>query len=457
MNDFFTGRGPVITTHAPGRLDVMGGISDYSGSLLLQMPIRQRTTVQLQLRNDSLVEIRSELTKTKSEYFTMDTSELTGVAGTLTYKEIHALLQGVPGGDWAAYVVGCVVVLNKERSVPLCGLNILIRSEVPVGKGVSSSAALEVAVMNGLVQLFDIKMGETELALLAQKAENLVVGAPCGLMDQLSSHLGYKNKLLPLVCQPHEVMEPVNIPPGVSFSAIDSGIRHAVSGASYSDVRAAAFMAYTVIAMAEGASLAGLQMARDTGDWSALPYRGFLANIPPSVFEQKYLALLPDQTDGIEFLSKYGISIDGVTKIEPERIYQLRACAYHPVRENFRIAGFLELLRNFGKTKNKHASLLLMGEAMFQSHVGYGAVGLGNEHTDEIVQRVREAGVANGVYGARITGGGSGGTVCILCYGKEGKETAKRIFNEYRLAHKVKSFFFIGSSDGAVRIDKTTS
>ena len=190
-------------------------------------------------------------------------------------------------------MLGCFLVLQKEKNIDLTGANVFIESNVPWGKGVSSSAALEVATMNALNHLYRLSLGKEELAVLAQMAENLVAGAPCGLMDQLSSHLGQKNKLLPLICQPHEVVKPISIPRGINFSGIDSGIRHAVSGASYGDVRAAAFMSYTIIALNEGATIEELNHARTSAIGANFPYKGFLANIPVSVFGEKYLSILP--------------------------------------------------------------------------------------------------------------------------------------------------------------------
>jgi L-arabinokinase len=75
---------------------------------------------------------------------------------------------------------------------------------------------------------------------------------------------------------------------------------------------------------------------------------------------------------------------------------------------------------------------------------------LGNEHTDKIVGMVQEAGPEKGVFGARITGGGSGGTVCVLNYGKEGKRSVKEIFKLYKEERNKKLFYFSGSSPGAL-------
>ena len=448
--DFFSTNGSTISATAPGRMDVMGGIADYSGSLLLQMPIKQTTTVNIQERNDGVFNFRTQITKSKTEDFTIHVSEVKD----RPLAEAGVIIRSTKGGDWAVYVLGCFLVLQKEKGIALTGANVFIESKVPWGKGVSSSAALEVATMNGLNQLYKLSLGKEELAVLAQMAENLVAGAPCGLMDQLSSHLGQKNKLLPLICQPHQVDKPISIARGINFSGIDSGVRHAVSGASYSDVRAAAFMSYTIIALNKGASVEELEQARTSGDWSKLPFKGFLANIPVSFFEEKYISLLPGEISGKDFLSQYKVSIDTVTNIDETKIYKPSVCGSHPVYENARVNEFKALLKNFKKQDDKQASLIQMGNLMMQSHESYSAVGLGNEFTDKIVEMIRDAGPGSGVFGARVSGGGNGGTVCILSYGKEGKSTVKDIYRQYKQIKKQKLFFFSGSSHGAFSLNQ---
>jgi len=450
MSDFFSKTEPIITASAPGRMDIMGGIADYSGSLLLQMPIKQTTTVRIQKRNDGVFHLQTALKKNKIAEFFINASELCD----RSLGEAGSIIKSKEGGDWAVYVLGCFLVLQKEKKIDLTGANVFIESKVPLGKGVSSSAALEVATMNALQQIYNLSLGKEELAVHAQMAENRVAGAPCGLMDQLSSHLGQKNKLLPLICQPHEVLKPISIPRGIYFSGIDSGIRHAVSGASYGDVRAAAFMSYTIIALYDGASSEELNQARSSGDWNELPYKGFLANIPVPVFENKYLSLLPTEISGKDFLENYKISIDTVTSIDPRKVYKPAVCGSHPVYENARVNEFKILLRSFKKQVDKQSSLIMMGQLMMQSHESYSAVGLGNEFTDKIVEMVRGAGAEKEVYGARVSGGGNGGTVCILSYGKVGRQTVKQIHQDYQKLVKKKLFFFSGSSQGAYTLNQ---
>jgi L-arabinokinase len=450
MNDLFSTEEKIISATAPGRMDVMGGIADYSGSLLLQMPIKQTTTVSIQKRNDGVFHFRTQITKKKTNDFIIHLSAIKDNS----LIEAGKVIKSVVGGDWAVYVLGCFLVLKKERKISLEGANVFIESNVPWGKGVSSSAALEVATMNALNQLYQLSLGKEELAVLAQMAENLVAGAPCGLMDQLSSHLGQKNKLLPLICQPHQVDKAIAIPRGINFSGIDSGIRHAVSGASYSDVRAAAFMSYTIIALNESATVEELEQARTSGDWSKLPFKGFLANIPVSVFEEKYISILPKEISGKDFLDQYELSIDAVTNIDENKIYRPAVCGSHPVYENARVNEFKTLLKNFKKQDDKQASLIQMGNLMMQSHESYSAIGLGNEFTDKIVEMIRDAGPDRGVFGARVSGGGNGGTVCILSYGKEGKNIVKEIYHKFKQLKKQKLFFFSGSSQGAYSLNQ---
>jgi len=450
MKDFFSTNGSIISATAPGRMDVMGGIADYSGSLLLQMPIKQTTTVNIQMRDDDGFNFRTQITKNKTEDFTIHISDVKD----RSLEEAGMIIRSIKGGDWAVYVLGCFLVLQKEKSIALTGANVFIESKVPWGKGVSSSAALEVATMNALNHLYQLSLGKEELAVLAQMAENLVAGAPCGLMDQLSSHLGQKNKLLPLICQPHQVDKAISIPRGINFCGIDSGVRHAVSGASYSDVRAAAFMSYTIIALNEGATVEELEQARTSGDWGKLPFKGFLANIPVPVFEEKYLSLLPEEILGKDFLSRYKVSIDPVTTIDEQKNYKPLVCGSHPVYENARVSEFKTLLKNFKKQGDKQVSLIQMGNLMMKSHESYSAVGLGNEYTNKIVEMIRDAGPARGVFGARVSGGGNGGTVCVLSYDKEGKNTVKEIYRKYKQIKKQKLFFFSGSSHGAYSLNQ---
>ena len=180
--------------------------------------------------------------------------------------------------------MGVFIVLMRERHVSFPGgARIAIVSSVPEGKGVSSSAALETAVMQVVSHAFGIPLEPRELALLCQKAENLVAGAPCRVMDQMSCVYGEKDALLALLCQPAELQSPIRVPDDITFWGMDSGERHTVGGSDYGSVRAGMFMGRHLI-------------SERPGGWT-----DYLADIPPSTFEREFREWLPDEMSGADF------------------------------------------------------------------------------------------------------------------------------------------------------------
>ena len=411
---------------AQGRLDVMGGIADYSGSLVLQMPILEKTTVRLSLRDDFICTIESLTDLGERLLASFDYRKFLR-SGMVDYAFAQQEFKKDTGVEWTSYVIGCALVLQKEKHVDFKGGDFFIESNVPLGKGVSSSASLEVATMKALAEAFTISFTGTELPRLAQRTENLLVGAPCGLMDQLTSYFGESRKFLPIVCQPDLVEKSIPIPGDIFFFGIDSGVRHSVGGSSYADVRCATFMGYTIIAQTLGANRKDINKAIGQHDFSTLPHKGYLCNISVKEFEAGLSKILPEQISGEEFLLQYGSSIDQVTTVDEAKQYAVRTCTAHPIYENERVHTFRQLmiaLNTSGQTSRVEL-LSKMGALMYLSHESYSLCGVGSEQTDEIVELSKELGPT--VYGAKITGGGSGGTVCILAVGNEGKESVQRL------------------------------
>ncbi|HEY0740121.1 MAG TPA: hypothetical protein VGD40_01615 [Chryseosolibacter sp.] len=411
---------------APGRMDVMGGIADYSGSLVLQMPIHEQTTVRLRLRNDFECVVESNADG-KSLKATVDYRSLFK-NGEVDYAYANKFFTSQKDIGWSAYVIGCALVLHRERKIDFRGADFKISSSVPLGKGVSSSASIEVAVMKALAKAFDLEFSGTELPQLAQMAENLIVGAPCGLMDQLTSYFGHDNKLLPIVCQPDKLLSLIEIPEPIHFMGIDSGVRHFVGGSSYTDVRCATFMGYTIIANHLGISIDEMKHSRATGQRLSLPFHGYLANISVSEFESKFKNLLPETMTGLEFIQTFNQTIDPVTQVEPETTYAIHACTSHPVYENERVNLFMKILQE------KNPDVQRLGKLMRESHESYSACGLGSERTDEIVN---EFDLFPSVTGAKITGGGSGGTVCALAVGNEGINDVLRVHSHFSKKYRM--------------------
>jgi galactokinase len=444
--DLFTSASEVIVARAPGRLDVMGGIADYSGSLVLQMPTREATLVALAQsgqREIRIVSLGRQADRRAVRTFNLQLAELEKDGRPIDYAEARALFQSDAQNRWAAYVAGVFLVLMREKAVRFDkGARILIDSRVPEGKGVSSSAALEVAVMCAVVASQRLRIEPREIALLCQKVENLVAGAPCGVMDQMVSACGRTNRLLALLCRPAELKEFVSIPDGVVIAGFDSGVRHAVTAAAYGDVRAGAFMGYRMIA-----DFAKLRVSAPREDGSVQVedprWGGYLANIEPSEFEQLYAPSLIEEMSGAEFITRYGGTTDPITRVRAEKMYAVRTPTAHPIYENSRVRAFAELLRGDPEPWR----LQRLGELMYQSHASYTACGLGEERTDLLVELCRKRGPAQGAHGAKITGGGSGGTVALLGY--QAQATVQAIAEEYARETGYTPYIFSGSSPGA--------
>ena len=444
----FDSNAEVFVARAPGRLDVMGGIADYSGSLTLELPIREAALAATQRDEARELKILSlnagENNQARS--FEMPLADFESDGKPITYEQARALFARDSRQIWAAYVAGAFLVLMRERGVRFKqGARILIDSRVPEGKGVSSSAAIEVAVMNAVAAAFDVSIAPREMALLCQMVENHVVGAPCGVMDQMAASCGEENQLLSLLCQPAELEAMRRIPEEIAVWGIDSGIRHSVGGGDYGSVRTGAFMGYTMIA-----ELAGLRI--DETDVKGVVsihdprWRGYLANITPSQFERHYGPHLPERITGAEFLSRYKGITDSVTRVQTKLSYGVLAPTAHPIYEHARVCRFAELL----EAAQTERELIPLGDLMYGSHASYSACGLGSAGTDLLVDLVRSAGHAQGLYGAKITGGGSGGTVAVL--GRRGADASvEQVADEYERRMNYRPRIFSGSSPGAAR------
>lgn len=455
---FFARGGPVVVTRAPGRLDLMGGIADYSGSLVLQYPIREATFAAVQISDERTIRVESiadaKILRAFAFEIGLDDLLPSGKLGSIA--DARRCFADVADDQWAAYAVGAFVVLSADLGLRFDrGARVLVHSDVPAGKGVSSSAALEVSIMMGAAALFGTgkrsdqvaavsrpELSCRQLALLCQKVENEIVGAPCGVMDQMVSACALEHELVEILCQPAELLGTVRLPSNVEIWGIDSGIRHSVSGADYGTVRTAASMGYRIIAEMAGLSVknAGAGRVRI----SDAKWNGYLANIDPEAFEATFASELPDSVNGREFLATfYGVS-DPFVAIDPGRHYPVRAATAHPVRENARVRRFSKFI------KADSPDLEELGSLMYASHESYSACGLGSDGTDLLVEMIKKAGPSSGLFGAKITGGGSGGTVAVL--GRRGNgDAVAAIAREYEQHTGRTTKVFSGSSPGAYR------
>ncbi|XP_021891445.1 L-arabinokinase-like [Carica papaya] len=472
----------IFVARAPGRLDVIGGIADYSGSLVLLMPTKEACHVAVQRNHPSkqklwkhaqarqhaketpiveIVSFGSELSN-RGPTFDMDLSDFLDGENPISYEKACKYFAQDPSQRWAAYVAGVILVLMKELGVCFQdSISILVSSAVPEGKGVSSSAALEVATLSAIAAAHGLDLAPRDVALLCQKVENHVVGAPCGVMDQMASACGEANKLLAMVCQPAEVLGVVEIPAHVRFWGIDSGIRHSVGGSDYGSVRIGAFMGRKIIkslaAASSSISLPGNnpeEIEEDSFELLAEEESlDYLCNLTPHRYEALYANKIPESTTGEEFIKMYKDHNDSVTTIDQKVSYAVRAPTAHPIYENFRVKAFKALLT----AATSEEQLTALGELMYQCHYSYSKCGLGSDGTDRLVrlvQKMQHSKISkseNGtLYGAKITGGGSGGTVCV--FGKNSLRSSEQILQiqqKYKDDTGFMPYVFDGSSPGA--------
>lgn len=246
------------------------------------------------------------------------------------------------------------------------------------------------------------------LAAACQVVENRVVGAPCGVMDQVTSCLGEEGALLKLLCQPGadglpaQVQGVIKVPEGFGFVGVHSGVRHEVSGDPYTDTRVAAFMGQKILSVLE---------TPDVTD-------GWLARVGPKRYCMELRQKLPVEITGQVFLDHYGSTNDTVTRVDARKVYRVRAATSHHVLESRRVRRFAALLEKADegcRADCLDTRMRKAGRLMLASHWSYGLrAGMGHDGTDILVRVAMELGPGLGFYGAKITGGGCGGTVAML-------------------------------------------
>ncbi len=224
---------------APGRVNLIGEHTDYNEGFVLPFAINRRTVVALALRDDRLARVASSFA---DEVVEIDLAEL---------SPEH--LRG-----WSAYPLGVAWALG-ERGADLTavpGFDIFIESDVPVGAGLSSSAAIECAVAIALNDVWRLRLDRPSLALVGQLAENRVVGAPTGIMDQSASLLGQKDSAVFLDCRSleSEIIDLGFAAAGLVLLIIDTGVSHSHATGGYAERRASCEL---------GARMLGVESLRD--------------------------------------------------------------------------------------------------------------------------------------------------------------------------------------------------
>jgi galactokinase len=434
----FFNSGEVWVARVPARLDVMGGIADYSGANVCEAVLGHGMLMAIQARTDRTLRIRSAQigprslpveTRIPLDYFT--SGDAVG-----SYAQVRELCHTNPIASWAAYIGGSIFTLLKEESVELpYGFSFLLLSAVPMNVGIGSSAAVETGTLSCLNAYLNLKLDGARIARLGQMAENHVVGAPCGIMDQIAVTSGRQSKLTHILCRPGSIVGEVEIPPGTGFVGINSMVRHSVAGNAYGNVRIGAFMGKKIIN----------EVRARTGRAAV----NYLTEISSEEFKAEYQAQIPETILGSDFLSKYKTHDDPVTTVQPDATYRVAGPARHPIAENERVLSFIAAL-NAAQAGDEKA-LVTAGELMHAAHESYrDNCRLSVPEVNFLVEAVRKRGPENGLYGAKITGGGTGGTVAVFGRTAALKEHIPQIAIEYSRRVGEVPDIFEGTSPGAI-------
>jgi galactokinase len=211
------GTEPEMLFRAPGRVNIIGEHTDYNDGFVLPCAIDRETVVAIgRNAGASITAVASDFGEHRDSF---------ALAGPIAHVQ----------ADWANYVRGVAHQMMAE-GITLCGAQMAIAGNVPLGSGLSSSAALEVAVGNALAGIAGQPVDPVQMAKIAQRAENDFVGCACGIMDQLISARGQAGHALLIDCRSLDCT-PVSLPDGVSIIIAHSGVRHAHAGGEYNDRR----------------------------------------------------------------------------------------------------------------------------------------------------------------------------------------------------------------------------
>jgi galactokinase len=362
---------PALVASAPGRVNLIGEHTDYNGGLCLPLALPQRTTVTISSRDDQLLSLSSA-------------QEDDGWEGSVDDRP--------PG--WAAYVAGVVAMLRADgHAVP--GFAARIDSQVPLGAGLSSSAALECAIAVGVAGLLDLDLDEAGRRRLADaciRAENDYVGAPTGGMDQTVAMLGRPGFALLLDFADHSV-EPVALPlddAGLALLVVDTRVSHSLTDGSYGDRRTEC---------AQAAEALGVDTLRDT-------------------------------------------DLDAVERLDDP---VLRRRARHVVTENQRVLDAVAAL-GAGDWSSLSATLDASHSSMRDDFE------ISCRELDLAVETARAA----GALGARMTGGGFGGSAVALVRRTALAATQEQLTAAFTDAALTRPAFLVATPGDAARIDSVS-
>ena len=206
-----------LTVKAPGRINLIGEHTDYNDGFVMPAAIQKAATIFIEKRKDSAIHLFAE--DLQDSY----TLNLDTVAKS--------------SKDWANYIIGVIAQFQKVVTIPT-GFTLRLKSDVPIGAGLSSSAAIECAVTFAINELFALGLDRMQLTKMAQKAEHEYAGVLCGIMDQFASMFGKKDQVILLDCKTmHYQYYPLKLA-NYDIVLLDTQIKHALASSEYNTRRA---------------------------------------------------------------------------------------------------------------------------------------------------------------------------------------------------------------------------
>ena len=206
-----------LTVKAPGRINLIGEHTDYNEGFVMPAAIQKAATVYIEKREDSTIHLFAEDLK---ESYTLNLDTVTKSSK-----------------DWANYIIGVIAQFQKLVTIP-AGFTLRLKSDVPIGAGLSSSAAIECAVAFAINELFALGLDRMQLTKMAQKAEHEYAGVLCGIMDQFASMFGKKDQVILLDCKTmHYQYYPLKLS-NYDIVLLDTQIKHALASSEYNTRRA---------------------------------------------------------------------------------------------------------------------------------------------------------------------------------------------------------------------------
>ena len=365
---------PELTVYAPGRVNIIGEHTDYNDGFVMPCAINYGTAIAGAKRNDHVWNV---------------------YAADLDLSDEFSLDKEIPQSEqkWANYVRGVVKFIQERCPDFKQGADLVISGNVPHSSGLSSSAALEVAIGKFCQQLSDLPLNHTDIALIGQKAENKFVGANCGNMDQLISALGQQDHLLMIDCRSLET-QPTPVPQGVAVIIVNSNVPHDLVTGEYNTRRQQCERA---------AEFFGVKALRD---------------VSVAQFKEKEAEL---------------------TALDPLVAKRAR----HVVTENQRVLDAVDAL--------KHNDLTRLGELMGQSHDSMrDDFEITVPQIDYLVELAQLVIGKQG--GARMTGGGFGGCIVALAPHDKVEAVRKIVADNYEKQTGLKEDFYVCTASQGVRV-----